>query len=236
MLSDTVPKYMQQSILDITTGCQLTLGNFFVGQNKELIESINKIREGSFSSLGLYLFGAPGCGRTHLLQASIHGVNNTAYVDAGKDKHLRKKIGSSKLVAIDNIDRLSPGGQIKLFDWFNRAAQQQVKFILSGNKAPLFMSLREDLRTRVATLLAFPVHPLSDDQKVEVVKKYAQDRGINLKESTVIYLLNHVDRNLSNLIDWLNRLDHLSLSKKKNITAHFVRAAIESQKSQDVVD
>lgn len=224
---------MKQSVLDLSTAYQLTLGNFVIGKNKELIESINKVRDGKISGLGLYLFGSLGCGKTHLLHAAVHGVENAVYVDASTNKTLKVNIKGLKLLAIDNIHMLSPKGQIVLFDWFNSASQKPIVFILSGIKAPLFLKLREDLRTRVATLLAFTIHTLSDEQKIEVVKNYAQERGINLKESTVTYLLNHVDRNLSNLIDWLNRLDLLSLSQKKNITAHFVREAIESQQFLD---
>lgn len=222
---------MKQSIFDFATPYPLTLDNFVVGQNKELVESIKEIKEGNASYRGIYLFGPESCGKTHLLRAAVSDQDNALYIDAQQKKTLEGTHQGHRIVAIDNIHSLSPQGQIVLFDWFNRVHTNNVRFVLSGHKGPLFLNLREDLRTRVAMLLAFTVHPLADDDKVQVVRHYAQERGITLKNSTILYLLNRVDRNLSNLISWLNRLDHLSLSQKKHITAHFVKMAIEEQKS-----
>ena len=53
-----------------------------------------------------------------------------------------------------------------LFSLLNRAAQGDIRLLLSGSNAPAGLEVRADVRTRIGAGLVFHVQPLSDDDKV----------------------------------------------------------------------
>ena len=75
-------------VLNLTLREDATFGNFYPGQNQLII---NKLR--SFCSQPdesyIYLWGMAGSGRTHLLQACCHEINNSIYFDLGDPSLIR---------------------------------------------------------------------------------------------------------------------------------------------------
>ncbi len=63
---------MKQLALEISPPPQPTLENFVPGANAELLARLRDFRAGTFAEAVLYLWGAPGSGKSHLL-CSIPG-------------------------------------------------------------------------------------------------------------------------------------------------------------------
>ena len=60
------------------------------------------------------------------------------------------------LYAVDDCDCLSPAQQIALFNLFNEVRAHPVSaLVATGNDAPLALTVREDLRTRLGWGLVF---------------------------------------------------------------------------------
>ena len=62
---------MKQLVLDIARPPAPTLDNFVPGRNEELVAAIYATAHGACSEQFIYLWGAPGCGRSHLLRAAV---------------------------------------------------------------------------------------------------------------------------------------------------------------------
>ena len=95
--------------------------------------------------------------------------------------------------------------------------------LVSGSVAPSQLKLREDLVTRLGWGLIYQVHELSDDEKIQAMKKHAKRKGFELTQDVCNYLLRHVKRDLPSLIVTLDALDLHSLREKRPITIPMLR-------------
>lgn len=221
---------MQQLILDITPTPPPTFGNFVTAANSELIDALLLNHEPQ-----LYLWGAPGSGKTHLLRACVRAAHDighrAAYVDA-------ENVGLTDdqnvdLLALDNVEKLDATNQIKLFNLINRVREGQGRLIAAGCAAPMLLPLREDLTTRLGWSLVYQVHSLSDNDKLQALSRIASERGFELQAGVADYLMRHWRRDLASLIGAIERLDRYSVQTRRPVTVLLlkeilVRSATES--------
>lgn len=222
----------QQLLLDILPPPpSASFDNFMPGSNGELLSRLKTLGERSTFDQ-VYLWGEPGSGRSHLLQATLQRARQqgrpTCWVDTRQLGHeLSPPPGS--LVIIDDVDALGPEAQITLFRTFNAARLVGLALLLAGPCAPLHLKLREDLRTRIGATLIFELHALSDDDKHQALIHHAAQRGMHIDDSALAWLLQHGRRDLSSLLAVLDNVDHLSLERQRLITLPLLREALAAQ-------
>ncbi len=193
---------MKQLLLDIQPLAPATLDNFIAGSNEEALHSLKMAIDGAIEARFIYLWGAPGSGKSHLLQAC-------------NDLALARNL---PLSVVDDVHTLDEEAQIELFNYFNQLRASGGILITSGNAAPTQMGLRDDLATRLAWGLVYQLHPLSDEEKAKALKTHAKERGMKLPDEVVDYCLRYLRRDLPTLMAILNALDKWSLTEKKPIT------------------
>ena len=196
----------RQLALPISPPPEPTLDNFVPGANAELLARLRALRAGQLAESVLYLWGEPGSGRSHLLEASA-------------------RIG---LAVADDVERLDESRQIELFNAINAARDSGGTVLAAGNAPPAQLTLREDLKSRLAWGLVYQVKPLSDAQKALYLHGEAARRGLKLSDEVVWYLLTHVRRDLHSLTGLLEQLDRASLEQHRAITLPLVRELILS--------
>lgn len=183
-----------------------TLDNFVPGGNAELLGRLRQLRAGRCAEAVLYLWGAPGSGRTHLLQASARDGVTLA----------------------DDVDRLDAPAQGKLFTAINRAREAGGTVLAAGPLPPAQLALREDLRSRLAWGLVYEVKPLTDDERAVYLLGEAARRGMRLADDVAAYLLSHVRRDMASLGMILDHLDRTSLEQRRAVTLALVREALRT--------
>lgn len=159
----------------------------------------------------IYLWGAAGSGKSHLLQA----CKNLAHLH-----HL-------PLSVVDDVHLLDDEAQIELFNYFNQLRASAGFLICSGNAAPTQMHLRDDLATRLAWGLVYQLHPLTDEEKAQALKKHAAERGMKLPDEVVDYCLRYLRRDLPTLMAVLDALDKWSLTEKKPVTVPMLKKLLQ---------
>jgi DnaA family protein len=122
------------------------------------------------------------------------------------------------LLIADDVHLLNPDDQIALFDAYNQLREGGGTLISSGIASPMQMGLRDDLATRLAWGLVYQLHPLSDEEKAEALKRHAAERGMKLPDEVLDYCLRHLRRDLPTLIATLDALDEWSLTYKRAVT------------------
>ncbi|MDP2752427.1 MAG: DnaA/Hda family protein [Rhodocyclaceae bacterium] len=138
----------------------------------------------------VYVWGPTGCGKTHLLMATVRDA------------------------VVDDVHRLTEEEQVVLFRLFN----QEGSLLLAGDQPPARLSLREDLRTRIAQCLVFEIRPLSDEDKLNALRHHAKMRAMQVSEPVFRYMLIHGRRDWPSLMGLLNHLDQISLEQHRVIT------------------
>ena len=225
---------MKQLVLDIRPDAPPTLENFVAGANTELVATVSlrtsPAMAAQLPARHIYLWGAPGSGRSHLLRAAVDAART-----AGRPAHLLAAATveadlpetPDALLAIDDVDQLGAAAQIALFNAFNRARGNGQSLLLCGPAAPLGLALREDLRTRIGQSLIYQVQPLDDTARAEILATLAARRGLRLADEVVDFLLRHGRRELSSLREVLDALDRASLEHKRPITLPLLRDMIQ---------
>ena len=202
---------MKQLLLDIQPTAVPTLDNYVAGRNAEALHNLQLAASGNTDARFIYLWGAGGSGKTHLLQAcaELARQHNMA------------------LVTADDVHALSEQQQIALFNTYNQLRDSGSVLIASGIAAPGQMGLRDDLATRLAWGLVYQLHPLSDEEKAQALKTHAVERGIRLPDEVVEYCLRHLRRDLPTLMATLDALDEWSLTEKKPVTVPMLRKLLQ---------
>lgn len=218
---------MKQLILDLPLTQPAALENFIGGRNAELLARLRDLLEEQSNERLVYLWGAPGSGKTHLLKgftdaACRYGLN-AEYVTDGMIHDLT----AGAVVALDDVQRLDDPAQISLFNLYNQVHEGSGVLLVSGDRAPAQLDLRQDLVTRLGWGLVYQVHPLTDKEKVEALQARAKARGFQLTREVTVYLLRHWQRDLPSLIAVLDALDSYSLETKRPITVPLLREILQ---------
>jgi DnaA family protein len=201
----------KQLLLDIQPLAPPTLDNFIVGQNAEALHSLKQALTYAEEARFIYLWGAQGSGKSHLLQAC-------------------QRIAAQSelpLFIADDTHLLNEDAQIALFDQFNQLRASGGILISSGIAAPTQMNLRDDLATRLAWGLVYQLHPLTDEEKAQALKTHAKERGMKLPDEVVDYCLRYLRRDLPTLMAVLDALDVWSLTEKKPVTVPMLKKLLQ---------
>src|SRR5687768_2799766 len=201
---------MQQLVLDIGPAFEPDFDNFVAGPNAEAVAAVRDFAAEATREAVLYLWGEPGSGRTHLLNAASRA--------------------NARLVLADDVEKLEASAQQRVFAAINAAREGAPPVLAAGRQAPAQLALREDLRTRLAWGLVYQLKPLSDAEKAQHLRAEAARRGLRLSEEVVGYLLTRFPRDLPSLNGVLDALDRYSLAAKRPVTLPLVRQALEKKR------
>lgn len=226
---------MKQLILDLRPEQSPTLENFVSGHNGELLQSLAQLaalRHEPAPPPHLYLWGDTGSGRSHLLRATAKRAQTQGRPACFlKAEEITDSLPENEnaLLAIDDVERLSPNAQIALFNAFNRSRANAQSLLLSGSAAPrgLAPGLREDLRTRIGQSLIFEVRPLDDPTRAAILNSLAARRGMRLAGEVTGFLLTHARRDPPGMAAALDALDAASLEYKRPITLPLLRQLMQ---------
>jgi len=218
----------RQLLLDIRPAQQPTLESFVAGDNVELLARLRALAQPrAFDSV--YLWGPPGCGRSHLLRATRAAADRAqrrAVLVAAEEAGAELPCPPGSLLIVDDVERLGEAAQIALFRAFNTARLAGLALLLSGAAAPRDLRLREDLRTRIGAALVSEVRPLSEEERAQTLRSHAAQRGMRLDDELIGYLLRHAPRDLPSLLALLDGLDRASLALKRAPTLPLLKEVL----------
>ncbi len=204
----------------------------FLGtSNAELLHVLRQQRDPF-----IYVWGQPGSGKSHLLQAwvaqALAAGHRAAYIDAAI-MPLDDNAFDAEYLAIDQIDRLNDDEQALLFAIFNRLRNGGKGFLLlSADVPPPQLVIREDLRTRMGYCLVYDVKPLTDAEKVDALTSMAAARQLTVDREIFAYLLRHWRRDMDSLVQMLDTLDNYALMMGKRITLPLLRQLLKQQETE----
>jgi DnaA-homolog protein len=216
---------MEQLTFELASPEPPSFANFLPGSNREAVAALVKFATAEAAETGLVLWGPPGVGKTHLLQA-------TADAAAAKRPVLYcAEPGSlpddaplpTALVLVDNVDRADAVAQGRLFTVYNALKATGGALVATATLPPARMSLRDDVRSRLGWGLVYEVAPLADDDKPVALATYARSRGFALTDDVIAYLLAHCQRDMTTLMATLAALDRHSLATKRPITTPLLK-------------
>lgn len=212
---------VKQLALALSLDADPSLDNFVAGRNAEVLQALRELAVGALRESVVYLFGAAGSGRTHLLRAVVVSCKRAAYVAGNDAGTLPDPLPD--LVAWDDVHKLDASGQARLFALQIRLRDSSGVLLCAGDVPPARLSLRADVLSRIAAGVAYPLHVLADEDKVEAVARHAAQRGFHLGAEVIDYLLRRHARDLPALIRMLEAIDRYALETKRPVTVPLLR-------------
>lgn len=223
----------RQLLLDVLPAPAPTLQNYIAGPNGEALAAARALAPGR----ALYLWGAAGCGRSHLLKG-LANRPDAVYIDKQQTARALRQLANAdsaaampRVIAVDDVHDMDEPRQAGLFALYNRwrecaATGRAFALAVAGDRAPLSMPLREDLRTRLGWDLIFRLEPLSDGDKLAALSAQATERGLQLGPEVIQWMLTHCERDIRKLAVLLDALDRYSLATGRPITIALLRAML----------
>lgn len=222
---------MRQLLLDLGAEKPQSLDTFVVGKNIELVHLLQRIAYRSELALNeriIYLWGEPGAGKTHLLQA-LAATPGARYIDGTSHPDALPFTPEVTLYLIDDCETLSAESQISSFNLFNQVREHGASLVVAGSVPPAMLRLREDLRTRLGWGLIYQLHGLTDDDKIAALSHSAAARGLVLPPGVLPYLLTHFRRDMRSLSAMLDALDRYSIETQRPITLPLLRSLLQQE-------
>jgi DnaA family protein len=228
---------MKQLALDLASPPLPTLDNFVAGRNGELLANLKRLAARQAQERFLYIWGRPGSGRSHLLKATVAGLQRAGaaavFIACAAGIRLDDGLDHMDCIALDDVDRLDGEGQIAAFDLYNGLRERNGALLAGGAAPPVQLKLREDLVTRLAWGLVYQVHALTDEEKARALADYAAGRGFRLLPDVSEYLLTRANRDLTSLVATLDALDRYSLETKRPVTVPLARELLQAASRRD---
>lgn len=219
---------MRQLALELASPPAPTLDNFVTGGNAEAVAALRALVHDESGERFIYLWGAPGSGRSHLLRAVLRQLEQAGRrVRLYAEGEAVRADGAAEVVGVDDVQRLDGQAQINLFNIFNELKESAGVLVVTGDVPPARLALRTDLLTRLAWGLVYEVHALSEDDRRAAVFDYAAARGFRLPAEVAEYLLARVPRDLSSLRALVDTLDRVSLEQKRAVTVPLAREVLQ---------
>jgi DnaA-homolog protein len=219
--------------LGVQLDVSLRFETFHEGANAEAVAALSSLAGGG-SRIPVWIFGPPGSGKSHLLQAAcaLAGASRrtAAYLPLAaarqEDPAILDGFERLDLVALDDVDAVAGDAawESALFRLYNGLAEQGGGLAAAATQAPAALGLGlADLASRLGASVAHRLRPLAEAELGDALRRRAAHRGLELPEETLAYLKRRAPRDFAALCRLLDALDIESLAAQRRLTVPFVR-------------
>lgn len=239
----------RQLALDIGLRDRLRFDSFVIGPNRFLFEQLLQ-RVRAPDGRPVLFCGDAATGKSHLLHAACaeaHAAGRAVSYVGLRDQVLMQAEGRNTgglidcldglerfaLVCVDDVDAVAgrPAWERALFGLYNACE--------STAGCLLLMSARSvarrvgfglpDLASRLEHAWIGTLAPHSDEQRAAVLRTRARERGLQLGEEVIDYMLRHLPRDLPGLLAVVDALDTHSLERKRRISLALLREWLDAR-------
>lgn len=231
----------QQLALGFRLRDDSTFESFLPDGNEAALHNVQNLARGQGDNY-IYLWGAEGSGRSHLLQAACHTADSAAATAVYLPLKEMGKLASDvfvgleavSLVCIDDIEQITlaeratkPHLEEELFHLYNKLRANGNRLLIAGNVPANQLNITlPDLKSRLTWGLIYQINSLNDEQKLSALQLRARGRGLDLDIPVGKFLLRRCPRDMAQLFETLELLDQASLAEQRRLTIPFVKQVL----------
>lgn len=228
-----------------------TFDNFIVGSsNKFAHAAAMSVAENPGASYNpLFIYGNSGLGKTHLLLAIGHYIQDSdptkkiAYIKGddftvqmvkaireGSGEEFRSKYRNVDLFLVDDIQFIAGkrATQEEFFHTFNNIFEAGNQIVITSDRPPIEMSVLDDrLRTRFEGGLMADIQPPDLETRMAITRHKAAQRGLILSNEAVEYIAEKITSNIRQIEGVINKLTAYKEIINDIITTESVDRAIK---------
>lgn len=223
-------------VLDMGVATGPTLASFLAGPNEAALQHLQiwaseRASLTNRSPVPCYMWGASGCGKTHLLKAVREALREQGARVGWLDAAVLEPPEFDETwsaVLLDDVHLYTAEQQHAAFNWFVNAQTHQRAVLAAGDRPPADLSLRDDLRTRLGWGHVFQLQVLSEPERRAVLRQAADARGVFLGDDVMDYMLTRFSRDLGSLMELLELIDGYALQTKRGVTIPLIKSMMDN--------
>ncbi len=197
----------------------------------------------------LFIYGGVGLGKTHLMHAIGHYVQEhnpnakvvylssekftNEFINSIRDNKtvdFRNKYRSVDVLLIDDIQFLAGKEQTQeeFFHTFNTLHEESKQIVISSDRPPKEIPTLEDrLRSRFEWGLITDITPPDLETRIAILRKKAKADGLDIPNEVMMYIANQIDSNIRELEGALIRVVAYSSLVNKDMNADLAAEALK---------
>ncbi len=192
--------------------------------------AVEAFAAGTLDERQLFLWGANGSGKSHLLVAACHSVREAGYLAAyvpGDNANVGDALDGYEdfaLLCIDDLQRLQPASERDLYRCINRCHESGTRLLFASDRPIDALRLTlTDLVSRLTWGPVFRLEPPCERARLDAVRAEFRLRSVEPGEDVPAWLLRRHPDDLDAVKALVRRLAEASLSERKRITVAFAR-------------
>lgn len=217
-----------------------TLANFVIGSNNDLAVSVarNIIDNPGTGYNPFFLYGGPGLGKTHLVQAignELLAKNPklkilytpissfySDFINSIKNKRgdeFHQKFKKLDVLIVDDFQMImnKDASQVEFFDIFNELYGLNKQIIVTSDRLPnQIKKVDERLASRLTWAGAYDLQLPQFEDKCAILKSKAEFKGVEIEDAAIEYLAENVKTNIRDLEGEFEHL--LAVAELKNMS------------------
>ncbi len=226
---------MRQLPLGVRLPDRAVFASFLPARNAEAVACAARIADGELSGV-VWMCGAAGAGKTHLLQAICARAGETTRAGylplaqlAALGVEVLEGLRQIECLCIDDME--SVVGRIEweraLFGVVREALDSGSRLVFAAKSPPALLTWAlADLGSRLTAGAVFQLRALDEAEQQEALQLRARVRGFELPDETSRWLLRRFPRDMHTLYEILDTLDEAALVAQRRLTVPFIRSVL----------
>ena len=214
-------KDLNQEIIKFDYSQNFTDDDFYVSKsNKHVFDLLNKWPKWEKNFLNIS--GEKFSGKSHLINIFLKKFNGIKLESNLLNNNYLKEIKVYQNIVLENLNK-----EIKedlLFTLCNIIEQDNKYLIVTSNQPIVDIEFNLiDLKSRSKNFLLQNIENPDDELIFALILKNLSDRQISLDKKLIHYIIKRIDRSYGKIVDFIYKIDEVSLKKKKSIDFKIIK-------------
>ena len=198
--------------------------DFYVSEsNKHIFELLNKWPKWEKNFLNIN--GENFSGKTHLINIFLKKFNGIKLESNSLNNNDLKDIKIHQNIVLENLNEKVDEN---LFFTLCNIIEQDNKYLIVTSNQPIvdidFGLI--DLKSRSKNFLLQNIEKPDDELIFALILKNLSDRQISIDKKLINYIIKRIDRSYGKIIDFIYKIDEVSLKKKKSIDFKIIKEVL----------
>ncbi len=208
-------KDINQEIIKFSYEENFKVDDFYVSKsNKQIFDLLNKWPKWEKNFLNIS--GEKFSGKTHLTNIFLKKFKGIKIEANSLNDSDLNKIKIFQNIILEN---LSEEVNENLFFTLLNIIDQENKYLIVTSERPIvniYFKL-DDLKSRSKNFLLQNIGKPDDELLFALILKNLSDRQISIEKKLIDYIIKRIDRSYGKIVDFIYKIDEVSLKKKKSI-------------------